>query len=94
MVDNGDGNLSWTIGTLDPQVSDQCVFGVQVILPGTITVTGSAESDLADPTPANNTAITDTIIADVVEVPTLSTWALGLMAFLLGLVGWRRTPKR
>ena len=90
VIDNGDGSLSWTVGTLDPSAGDQCVFDVQVFLAGTITVTGSAESDLIDPTPANDTAITDTIVAEVVAVPTLSTWAMGLMAVLLGLFGWRR----
>ncbi len=90
VVDNGDGSLSWAVGELQPLANAQCIFDAEVLLPGTITITGTAGSDLNDPTPANSTDISNSVIADVIQVPTLSRWALGLLASLLALFGWRR----
>ncbi len=92
--DNGDGTLTWNAGTLDSGMNDQCVFDVEVLFPGVITLTGSASSDLNDPLLDNNTAITNTIVAEVIEVPTLSLWALVLLAALLGSVGVRRRARQ
>ncbi len=94
ITENADGTLSWSIGALPAGEMVQCTFDVKIVLSGAITLVASATADLDDPNPADNTDISDVVTAEPLVVPTLSNWALLLMAGLLVLIGWRRSAFR
>lgn len=80
-----DGSLSWDVGQLESGASVLCIFGVRVVVPGTIVLSATASSDLEDPLPENNTNISSIVMGEILQIPTLSTWALMLLAVLLAL---------
>ncbi|MEM7054675.1 MAG: Ig-like domain-containing protein, partial [Pseudomonadota bacterium] len=89
LIDDGDcigeqpdGSLSWDVGQLESGASVQCVFSVRVLVPGTIVLSATASSDLDDPLPDNNTNISSIVIGEILQIPTLSTWALIVLAML------------
>lgn len=36
IINNGSGSLTWAVGVLGNGNSDQCIFGVEIILPGEV----------------------------------------------------------
>ncbi len=88
--DGGNGIITWQAGLLNVGESAQCEFEVQVLFTGQIIVSGNAQSDLNDPIPENNTAITSVVMIEPLIVPALNNWAMIILAGLLGWLGMRR----
>lgn len=86
--------VTCTMGTVFIQRSVTVQIVVTPTVAGSINNCASATATETDPVAANNTACQTTLVVPVpapTSVPTLSTWALALMATaMLALAGWVR----
>jgi len=95
---SGSSLLILTGGVLPPGGS--CTFDVEIEVPGTApagevtNVTSVLEADVGGSMvagdPADVAVAVLTVVANVIEIPTLSGWGILLLAAGLGLLGWRR----
>ncbi len=90
IINNGNGTLTWNAGDLAPAAMAQCVFSVQVNLPGTIRLMATATSDLADPVAGNSTDVTSTLFSQAFAVPSMNTVGLIMLALILMMAGMRQ----
>ena len=95
---NAGGVCTLSLGSLAPAASGSATFAVTVanpLPPGTTSISNTASiaddgANGADPTPANGTSTLAVPALAEQQIPTLSFWALGLLAAALLGVGWKK----
>ncbi len=82
--------ITFDVGDLAAGETVSCPFTVEASLSGSQSITASAVGIVGDPVTANNTDIIDTIIVEIIDVPTLNQWGLLLMLLATLYLAWRQ----